>query len=103
MTDGKRPAARPLVLFPDLVVFLCLIFLPFYFNMGGKNFENEWDVLVAVCNIFYQNKAFYQSALRIEGQNSFKDYFYEMLEPVMAFFVQDLFQVQNQKLFVTFF
>ena len=21
MTDGKRPAARPLVLFPDLVVF----------------------------------------------------------------------------------
>ena len=61
------------------------------------------NVLVAVCNIFYQNKAFYQSALRIEGQNSFKDYFYEMLEPVMAFFVQDLFQVQNQKLFVTFF
>ena len=34
MTDGKRPAARPLVLFPDLVVFLLLIFLPFYFNMG---------------------------------------------------------------------
>ena len=77
--------------------------MDFLTNMGGKNFENEWDVLVAVCNIFYQNKAFYQSALRIEGQNSFKDYFYEMLEPVMAFFVQDLFQVQNQKLFVTFF
>ena len=60
--------------------------MDFLTNMGGKNFENEWDVLVAVCNIFYQNKAFYQSALRIEGQNSFKDYFYEMLEPVMAFF-----------------
>lgn len=85
----------------DLVNWI--FYVDFLINMGGKNFENEWDVLVAVCNIFYQNKAFYQSALRIEGQNSFKDYFYEMLEPVMAFFVQDLFQVQNQKLFVTFF
>ena len=85
----------------DLVNWI--FYVDFLTNMGGKNFENEWDVLVAVCNIFYQNKAFYQSALRIEGQNSFKDYFYEMLEPVMAFFAQDLFQVQNQKLFVTFF
>ena len=85
----------------DLVNWI--FYVDFLTNMGGKNFENEWDVLVAVCNIFYQNKAFYQSALRIEGQNSFKDYFYEMLEPVMAFFIQDLFQVQNQKLFVTFF
>ena len=85
----------------DLVNWI--FYVDFLTNMGGKNFENEWDVLVAVCNIFYQNKAFYQSALMIEGQNSFKDYFYEMLEPVMAFFVQDLFQVQNQKLFVTFF
>ena len=90
--------------FKDKYVLVNWIFyVDFLTNMGGKNFENEWDVLVAVCNIFYQNKAFYQSALRIEGQNSFKDYFYEMLEPVMAFFVQDLFQVQNQKLFVTFF
>lgn len=85
----------------DLVNWI--FYVDFLTNMGGKNFENEWDVLVAVCNIFYHNKAFYQSALRIEGQNSFRDYFYEMLEPVMAFFVQDLFQVQNQKLFVTFF
>lgn len=67
----------------DLVNWI--FYVDFLTNMGGKNFENEWDVLVAVCNIFYQNKAFYQSALRIEGQNSFKDYFYEMLEPVMAF------------------
>lgn len=35
---------------------------------GRKELENEWDVLVAVCNIFYQNKAFYQSALRIEAE-----------------------------------
>ncbi len=57
----------------DLVNWI--FYVDFLTNMGGKNFENEWDVLVAVCNIFYQNKAFYQSALRIEGQNSFKDYF----------------------------
>ena len=51
----------------DLVNWI--FYVDFLTNMGGKNFENEWDVL----------------------------------EPVMAFFVQDLFQVQNQKLFVTFF
>ena len=48
----------------DLVNWI--FYVDFLTNMGGKNFENEWDVLV-------------------------------------AFFVQDLFQVQNQKLFVTFF
>ena len=50
----------------DLVNWI--FYVDFLTNMGGKNFENEWDVLVAVCNIFYQNKAFYQSALRIEGR-----------------------------------
>lgn len=54
----------------DLVNWI--FYVDFLTNMGGKNFENEWDVLVAVCNIFYQNKAFYQSALRIEGQNSLR-------------------------------
>ena len=41
----------------DLVNWI--FYVDFLTNMGGKNFENEWDVLVAVCNIFYQNKAFY--------------------------------------------
>lgn len=85
----------------DLVNWI--YYVDFLSNIGGKSFENEWDLLVAICNIFYQNREFYQRALKIEGQNNFRDYFYEMLEPVVAFFVQDLFQVQNQELFVTFF
>lgn len=85
----------------DLVNWI--FYVDFLTNMSGKNFENEWDVLVSVCNIFYQNREFYQRALKIEGQNSFMEYFYEMLEPVVAFFVKDLFQVQNQELFETFF
>lgn len=85
----------------DLVNWI--FYVDFLTNMSGKNFENEWDVLVSICNIFYQNREFYQRALKIEGQNSFKEYFYEMLEPVVAFFVKDLFQVQNQELFETFF
>lgn len=85
----------------DLVNWI--FYVDFLTNVGGKSFEDEWDLLVAICHIFYQDKAFYQCALKIEGQNSFRDYFYEMLEPVVAFFVKDLFQVQNQELFVTFF
>ena len=85
----------------DLVNWI--FYVDFLTNVGGKSFENEWDLLVAICNIFYQDRAFYRGALKIEGQNSFRDYFYEMLEPVVGFFVKDLFQVQDQELFVTFF
>ena len=38
----------------DLVNWI--FYVDFLTNMGGKNFENEWDVLVAVCNISMESE-----------------------------------------------
>ncbi len=45
--------------------------------------DNGWVHLNAVCRYFYENKKFYSKALQIEGQNSFKDYFSDILESIL--------------------
>ena len=34
---------------------------------------NNWEFLESICRYFYSERSFYRNALRIEGQNSFKD------------------------------
>ncbi|MGN0314965.1 MAG: TetR/AcrR family transcriptional regulator C-terminal domain-containing protein [Fusicatenibacter sp.] len=85
----------------DLVNWI--FYVDFLENVSVTSFENEWDLLVAICNLFYNERDFYKSALKIEGQNSFRDFLYEMLTPFVAYFVRDLFNTQNQEFFVTFF
>ena len=43
-----------------------------------------WDFLNELCNYLYINKDFYRKALKIEGQNSFKEHFRELLQSVIA-------------------
>ena len=43
---------------------------------------------MAVGELFYRDQQFYRSALKIEGQNSFKDYFYESMTPIVSFFCE---------------
>lgn len=53
------------------------------------SYESGWDFLSDICDYFYQNRAFYRKALKIEGQNSFSDYFREMLEPAIRAYVSE--------------
>ena len=39
---------------------------------------------------FYREKEFYRAALKIEGQNSFKDYLIDTVTPIAEFFMQDI-------------
>lgn len=55
-----------------------------------SRYENGWDLLEEVCRYFYRERAFYRAALRIEGQNSFKDYLIETAQPAARFFAQDI-------------
>lgn len=51
---------------------------------------NNWEFLESICRYFYSERSFYRNALRIEGQNSFQDYFREMVGPLLINFSQDL-------------
>ena len=42
------------------------------------------DTLLSLCRFLEQNKAFYRAALRVDGQNSFRDYLKDVLRPVLS-------------------
>ncbi|NLC66879.1 MAG: TetR family transcriptional regulator [Clostridium sp.] len=62
------------------------------------------ELLERVCFYLYENKTFYINAFEIKGQNSFSDYFIEIIEPVIAVYVEDLFkEMENKEFFTVYF
>ena len=45
--------------------------------------EDHWHVIELVFQLFYENRTFYRSALKIKGQNSFSDHFRECIHPIL--------------------
>lgn len=42
-----------------------------------------WELVDLLCTYFYENRAFYNNALSVQGQNSFSEYFQECITPVI--------------------
>ena len=42
------------------------------------------DALLSLCRFLEQDKAFYRAALRVNGQNSFHDYLWDVLRPILS-------------------
>ena len=64
----------------------------------------SWDTIEGICDFFYKNKAFYQNALSITGQNSFVEYFTDLLKQVVATRMANLYKEDEDRDFlVTFF
>lgn len=49
-----------------------------------KGYEDDWELLYALCRYFYDNCGFYCKALQIRGQNSFIEHFRQMLYPMIS-------------------
>lgn len=56
----------------------------------AREYNDGWDLIRMVAELFDQDREFYRGALEIEGQNSFRDYFYDSTMPIMGMFLQDL-------------
>lgn len=72
----------------DLVNWI--FYVGFIEGLDMSSYESGWDCLSDVMHYFYSEKKFYRAALKIEGQNSFKDYLVETTTPVIRFFLQDI-------------
>lgn len=73
-------------------------------SVRASDFPTGWDLLERMCGYFYQEQAFYRCAMQIQGQNSFREYFCEVLTPFLTSFAQDLFPDRDDMdFFVTFF
>lgn len=81
-----------------------IYYTEFVANLEENEFDSEWTVLESICEFFYNNKTFYCNALEVKGQNSFYDYFGEVLSPIMVIEFENIFEEDDDKEFyITFF
>ena len=55
-----------------------------FFESASQNvYENSYDFLQELCTYLYENRSFYSKVFEGGGQNSFSDYFKELLYPAL--------------------
>ena len=85
----------------DLVNWI--FYTEFIGSMDLSGYRTGWDWLNDMGEYFYKEREFYRCALKIEGQNSFKDYLVEVISPIAAVFLQDVFpETEKDNFYITF-
>lgn len=85
----------------DLVNWI--FYVGFIGNLDVANYQNGWECFSDILHYFYSERSFYRAALKIEGQNSFRDYLVETTTPVMEFFLQDILpHNEDDRFYLTF-
>ena len=79
----------------DLVNWI--FYVGFIGEMDMSSYQTGWDWVEDICRYFYREKDFYRVALKIEGQNSFRDYFMEITAPVASLFLQDVLPSKEEE------
>lgn len=80
-----------------------------YYTEFVKNIQESldksyWDLIEEICNFFYENRVFYSNALKVRGQNSFSEYFAEVMHPIVHSKLGEIFQGDsNHDFYETFF
>lgn len=49
-----------------------------------KDYCTEWELLKDLCAYFYKNRTFYRKTLSVDGQNSFSEYFRDILAAILG-------------------
>ena len=76
----------------------------FVVGLQNKIYDSEWNILEDLCDYFYEYRDVYRKALQIEGQNSFYDYFRDVLKTVFTEYIKDVFEnCENSEFYVTFY
>ncbi len=60
-------------------------------TLKEKGYHTGWDLLEDLCAYFYENRSFYKKTLTIEGQNSFSDYFRDIVEAIVSSDMEAIF------------
>ena len=85
----------------DLVNWI--FYVGFIGGMELDSYDSGWDWMEDICRYFYGEREFYRAALKIEGQNSFRDYLIETVWPIAEFFMRDILrQGPDANFFLTF-
>ena len=63
--------------------------------------RNAWELLNDLCCYFYDNRDFYRRAFAVQGQNSFRDYFREVIGPMLQSEMERIFGQEENIAFYT--
>lgn len=74
----------------DLVNWI--FYTEFLSSLNLNSYDNTWDLIEAICDYFYANRTFYKNALKVDGQNSFSEYFMEIIKGLISSHYQELFE-----------
>lgn len=81
-----------------------IFFNDFIGAVAVKEYTDNWEFIEDMCNYFYQNRKFYKNALQVSGQNSFREYFREMLQPITKQYLSEIFEnSDNADFYAVFF
>lgn len=81
----------------DLVNWI--FYTEFMQNIQSENYTDAIVLLKDICIYFYGEKEFYRAALKIEGQNSFREYFMEVMDPYLRYLVDQIFDSPREEAF----
>lgn len=76
--------------FKDKYDLVCWIFESEVKRMIAANtYTSDWDMLLDMCHYLDQNRSFYAKIFRIEGQNSFREFFGAAVAECVEFYFND--------------
>lgn len=86
----------------DLVNWI--FYTEFIRNIQIEDYTDAIPLLEDICSYLYSEKDFYRAALKIEGQNSFREYFTEVMDPYLKYLAdQILGSAKEEAFFLRFF
>lgn len=86
----------------DLVNWI--YYTEFIVNIKDDISMSSWDWLENICEFFFENKVFYTNAFKVTGQNSFSEYFIEVIHPILILYLNNVFQKNKDvDFYATFF
>lgn len=86
----------------DLVNWI--FYTEFVVRLYERPGESVWSFYESICAYFYENRPFYVNAFAVQGQNSFSDYFCEVIHPLARTRLRQTFaDAEDQEFYATFF
>lgn len=86
----------------DLVNWI--YYTEFFAGIQNSFEKSGWDLIDEICGYFYDNSKFYSNALQVNGQNSFSEYFTEVMHPLLLSHCREFFENdKDREFYATFF
>jgi len=86
----------------DLVNWI--YYTEFIGTIKGKEYKDGFEFLFDVCDYLEKNRKFYRKVIKYDGQNSFFEYFEEIVTPAVVKYTCDIFgDDDNNTFYVQFF